>query len=85
MVTSPLPSDPPKVACFKRAPVTSVEVERSLSVYKASLVDNRGRLTAEHLEQSSILLQHADTLTRTKVVQFLNISIIGVCEKCCFA
>lgn len=49
---------PALVACFKNAPLTSVEVERSFSSFKAILADNRKRMTPQNLEQ--LLVAHCN-------------------------
>nr|CAD2165197.1 unnamed protein product [Meloidogyne enterolobii] len=41
---------PNLISLFKYAPITSVDVERSFSVYKTILADNRTRFTPENLE-----------------------------------
>ena len=42
---------PADMACFKYAPVTSVDVERSFSLYRDVLTDKRRRLTKENLSR----------------------------------
>jgi hypothetical protein len=41
---------PNEISCFKYAPVSSADVERSFSVFKSILTKNRHRLTPENLE-----------------------------------
>lgn len=50
------PIDPAHVAKFNYAPLTSVEVERSFSVYKALLTSNRHNLTPENME--ALIVSH---------------------------
>lgn len=50
----PLKMTSAELPCFKYAPVTSCDVERSFSSYKQILTDNRRRLTPEHLEKMLI-------------------------------
>ncbi|QQP49283.1 Uncharacterized protein FKW44_009890, partial [Caligus rogercresseyi] len=45
---------PQTAAEYKFAPVTSVNVERSFSMYKTPLSDNRRRLTSENLTKFSV-------------------------------
>jgi len=46
---------PSLVADTKNAPLTSVDVERSFSLYKYILTDRRTSLTPEHMEQYIIV------------------------------
>lgn len=55
----PLQLAPDLCACFKNAPITSVEVERSFSSYKVILADNRRRMTTQHLQQ--LLISHCNS------------------------
>ena len=47
---------PPTLPCFKYAPITSVDVERSFSVLKNILSDRRQCLTQEHLQQYLVVM-----------------------------
>jgi hypothetical protein len=42
--------DPTILSCFKYAPITSVDVERSFSVFKNMLTDKRPSFTEDKLE-----------------------------------
>lgn len=46
----PVPFTPNEIIAFKNAPITSVDVERSFSRYKAILRPDRRRFTFEHLK-----------------------------------
>ena len=41
---------PNQISCFKFAPLTSCDVERSFSIYKTILTDRRTNFTPENLE-----------------------------------
>jgi hypothetical protein len=47
--------DPKIISCFKYAPTTSVDVERSFSVFKNMLTDKRHSFTKEKLEMHMII------------------------------
>lgn len=38
------------IACIKYAPINTADVERSFSIYKNVLTDNRRKLTFEHIK-----------------------------------
>jgi hypothetical protein len=50
-IVDDLQMSPNLIPLYKFAPLTSCDVERSFSVYKAILSDNRTNFTPEHLEQ----------------------------------
>jgi len=43
------------IACMKYAPINTAEVERSFSMYKNVLTDNRRNLTFEHIKELLII------------------------------
>ena len=45
---------PSDLACFKFAPISSAEVERSFSTYKTLLADKRQSFTFEHLRETYV-------------------------------
>jgi len=47
--------DPTILSCFKYAPITSVDVKRSFSVFKNMLTDKRHSFTEEKLEMHMII------------------------------
>jgi hypothetical protein len=56
---APLPKEltlsPDQLSSFKFAPLTSCDVERSFSMFKRMLSDNRQNLTPEHLEMMIVV------------------------------
>lgn len=48
--------DPHTIACFKYAPITSTEVERSFSIYKNLLNDKRQNFTFENLRMHLVIM-----------------------------
>lgn len=52
--TANLKLSPGKIACFRYAPVTSVDAERSFSMLKAMLSERRRRMTPKTLEMSLV-------------------------------
>ena len=50
-IVDDLQISPTLIPLYKFAPLTSCDVERSFSVYKSILSDNRTNFTPEHLEQ----------------------------------
>uniref|UniRef100_A0A915E3J0 F-box domain-containing protein n=1 Tax=Ditylenchus dipsaci TaxID=166011 RepID=A0A915E3J0_9BILA len=53
--------DPNMIASMKFAPIMSCDVERSFSVYKNLLAENRTNITPEHLEMYMILVLEGHT------------------------
>ena len=47
--------NPGDTACFQYAPIVSVEVERTFSIYKSVLADNRQSFLFENLRQVLIV------------------------------
>lgn len=54
--TVELTISPTMASCFRYAPITSVEVERSFSLFKTILTDRRQNFTFEHLKKHLVVM-----------------------------
>ena len=62
--------DPEKIAAYKFAPITSVDVERSFSTYKRILDDRRHNLLDIHIE--TIIIVNFTNFQINKVFKFFG-------------